>query len=509
MSLLMDALKKAEKAKQDADKGDSSVVQADVEKTALDAAGTEVKSNSALEERFTGKQTEDIFQDIENPGAQTEVPVDAQSISLEPRPDLDQANIEQTIITPAVEPKDETPPAVAAAVTEPAAQVAPVEAIPVETIETPTLTLSDNNSSGTQKIDVPQDNRQANNFFTEKKPRAGIAAPNMIVAGAAGVVVLLLGLGGYSYYQSVSSELKSDINRAMDTVRRQQGLAGKEQNMNQVITPAVSVMPEKPASTRSEQTTLAQKPRVKTKTPSVNKSVVSQKAVAAPVKRAVKPVVSQAPVNKVLPEQKTPPIKVKRQLLPDNVYALLSQAYSAYQIGDDTKALSYYTRVLEIEFNNRDALLGLAAISVRNKQYEKARDTYLNLIENNPRDSVALSGLLSIQSNVDPDKSETQIKLLLDKEPGSSHLLFTLGSLYASQQRWAEAQDLFFKAYSSENNNADYAYNLAVSLDQLEQRGAALRYYRTALELVKQFPVTFSVSEVMGRINVLQEAFGG
>jgi len=62
-------------------------------------------------------------------------------------------------------------------------------------------------------------------------------------------------------------------------------------------------------------------------------------------------------------------------------------------LGHDGEALSIYSKVLQQEKNNRDAMLGLAAISDRNAQYEKARDTYLAILENNPQDSVAMSGL--------------------------------------------------------------------------------------------------------------------
>ena len=530
MSLLMDALKKAEKAKQDADQTDSPAESADAD---VKASGSMAENSGAGTDAIADYKPEKVLSSDEGVNeqsseTQTEVPVDAQSISLEPRPDLEQNNLEQTIITPTEESKNEPAAAVAPVVSEPvsepvpepvpeplvseAAVAAPAPSVsspaaPITNQDSPVLTLDDGRSTAVRsddvnKVDGSHEKQKARTFFTEKNAKTGFAAPNLIVVGVAAVVVLLLGVGGYSYYHAVSSELQSDINRAMETVRRQQSLVDADQ---QVIAPAKEVVTKKSVEivrpvTKSPVTKspVAKSP-VKMRVAAVKKPVVRQRAVA----KKTEPVERQ-----ILPARKSP-IKVKRQLVPDNIYALLSQAYSAYQLGDDNKALTYYTRVLEIEFNNRDALLGLAAISVRNRQFEKARDTYLSLIENNPRDSVALSGLLSIQSNVDPDKSETQIKLLLDKEPGSSHLLFTLGSLYATQQRWAEAQGAFFRAYSSENNNADFAYNLAVSLDQLEQRAAALRYYRVALELVKQSPVTFVVSDVMSRINVLQEALGG
>ena len=47
---------------------------------------------------------------------------------------------------------------------------------------------------------------------------------------------------------------------------------------------------------------------------------------------------------------------------------------------------------------------------------------------------------------------------------------------------WPDAQQAYFRAYSSVPDNADYAFNLAVGLDRLSQRKLALSYYQRALE---------------------------
>ena len=49
-----------------------------------------------------------------------------------------------------------------------------------------------------------------------------------------------------------------------------------------------------------------------------------------------------------------------------------------------------------------------------------------------------------------------------------------LGNQLAQQGRWSEAQQEYFKAFASEPDNADFAYNLAVSLDHLRQPKLAL-----------------------------------
>src|SRR5260221_13502771 len=62
--------------------------------------------------------------------------------------------------------------------------------------------------------------------------------------------------------------------------------------------------------------------------------------------------------------------------------------------------------------------------------------------------------------------------------PGPALLHFSLGTQYAQQSRWSEAQAAYFKAHSVDPENAHYAFNLAVSLDQLHQGKLALEFYQ-------------------------------
>jgi uncharacterized protein HemY len=92
----------------------------------------------------------------------------------------------------------------------------------------------------------------------------------------------------------------------------------------------------------------------------------------------------------------------------------------------------------------------------------------------------------------------------LFENPEQPSLYFTLGRLYATQARWAEAQQAFFDAYRLDSANPDYAYNLAVSLDRLEQVQSALDYYNVALGLATGTPAGFDPSAVTERIQTLE-----
>ena len=93
---------------------------------------------------------------------------------------------------------------------------------------------------------------------------------------------------------------------------------------------------------------------------------------------------------------------------------------------------------------------------------------------------VALRG-----QQLDPIAVESRVKSMLAANPEANVLHFTLGNQYAQQGRWAEAQQAYFKAFAANPENPDFAFNLAVSLDQLRQGKLALEYYRKALSLAE------------------------
>ena len=185
----------------------------------------------------------------------------------------------------------------------------------------------------------------------------------------------------------------------------------------------------------------------------------------------------------------------------------LTVAYQAYQAGDFLTAKASYQKVLNRRPDSRDARLGIAAIAVMEGNYNSAYRHYMYLLQQNPKDQVVNAALFNLQGNASGGVNESQLKLLLDQNPESPQVHFSLGSFYAGQSRWPEAQQAFFDAYSADKNNADYAYNLAVSLDQLGQAKPALSYYRTALKLADQTAVSFNTSKVLARIQKLSGPF--
>ena len=224
---------------------------------------------------------------------------------------------------------------------------------------------------------------------------------------------------------------------------------------------------------------------------------------AAPKPEAPKPVSSvppQAPTRAVRPvAPATPPA-------PPQVHPKVEAAYAAYQAGDIATARNEYQQALRDDPGNRDALLGLAATEVRGGRFEVAEAAYLRLLQADPRDAYAQAGLLALRSaRMDPIATESRVKSLLATDPSAHVLNFTLGNQLAQQGRWAEAQQEYFKAFAAEPDNPDFAYNLAVSLDQLRQPRQALDYYQRAITLAEKRGASFNLEAARGRAAQLSQ----
>jgi len=152
---------------------------------------------------------------------------------------------------------------------------------------------------------------------------------------------------------------------------------------------------------------------------------------------------------------------------------------------------------------DRDALLGVAALEIRAGRLQKASAIYYQLLRKNPRDALVQNALISLRDDVDPVTGESAVKNLLDANPDSANLHFNLGNLYARQQRWPEAQQAYFNAYRLDSKNPDYAYNLAISLDHLDKQRSALQFYRSAIDLADTHPASFQRAAALQRIGML------
>jgi Tfp pilus assembly protein PilF len=189
------------------------------------------------------------------------------------------------------------------------------------------------------------------------------------------------------------------------------------------------------------------------------------------------------------------------------VAPLIKDAYQALQDGKLDQAENLYRNALQSDGQNVDALLGLAGIAAQRGQSQQAIGFYERALELEPRNASAQAGLIALIGQADPQTSETRLKQLIAREP-SAFLHYSLGNLYAGQNQWPAAQQAYYQAFQLQPDNPDYAYNLAVGLEHLNQPKIALSYYRKAIDLsFRKGRATFDQNRVIERIGQLSARY--
>jgi tetratricopeptide (TPR) repeat protein len=195
-------------------------------------------------------------------------------------------------------------------------------------------------------------------------------------------------------------------------------------------------------------------------------------------------------------------IQISRNQPAPAVSPILMSAYNAYLAGNDSEAQALYKRVLQREYRNVDAMLGLGAIAERQGRIDDAFGWYQKVLELDPRNAVALS---AFANNVQDDQSKAlKLKNMLAENPNDANVHASLAAHYAEQSRWSEAQQSYFEAYRL-SATAENAFNLAVSLDQMGKPKLALPYYQQALGLLASSPsMVIDVATLQARITAIQ-----
>ncbi|MCK5718830.1 MAG: tetratricopeptide repeat protein [Thiomargarita sp.] len=358
------------------------------------------------------------------------------------------------------------------------------------------------------------------------------------------LAVIVVGMGGSFYYLTQPSSFVIATNGQNNSRRPMQLSTNNETNQADetfkvknsfTITKAPDTSP---TDTKDVLLSTAQKmdeipiktetPIIAAKTPVKNPTTIVSEPPKPQLKpqKIDKPIVTREiqkynfiqPVAKIIPNKEnnfqkistTPESKpnsgihiVKKRVKPQVNQQLLS-AYTAFQQGNYQTAQFGYSQVLQQDSKNYDALLGLASIHLQQQNIYLARQYYNKILQYYPKDSHAQ---VSFINTLDTSSSEieSQLKQLLQQSPESAYIHFNLGNIYARQGRWNKAQAAYFNALHYDKIQANYAYNLAISLDKLNQQQLALSYYQRALQLVKNQSIHFDVQALSKRIRTLKK----
>jgi len=196
-------------------------------------------------------------------------------------------------------------------------------------------------------------------------------------------------------------------------------------------------------------------------------------------------------------------IRVKPESGPVALDPALLEGYTALVGGDYPIAKRAYDQAAANDPSNVDALLGLATVAAATGDRSVALRHYRRVLELDPGNATAMAGLAATRGASGTPGDESALRSEIAQRPDPA-LHFALGNEFAAQARWADAQQAYFDAYRLDGANPDFAYNLAVALDQLDQSEPALTYYRKAEELARKRGAHFDKAALRSRIAQLE-----
>lgn len=344
-----------------------------------------------------------------------------------------------------------------------------------------------------QQGEHSQSNQQAaSTVFAAKQTRAkpGSSRNILLIAAVSLFVMLLIGFQLYNYIQSLSQPELIMPKPVAAVTPSPQPVQPIEPS---VISPPNEPGPiEKPVAQSSSS-----EPRVTDAEPETVAATVSRQ----PKATKAEPMTFGEPIE----ERRDTTMQVSKNNSGPRVSPELMGAYRAFNAGDDSEAQELYRKVLRTDLRNVDALLGMAAIAQRQGRLQDAMGWYGKVLEVEPRNPIAQAAMVNAVGQADPVTSESRIKNLLVQQPNSANLHAALGSLYTERGQWTAAQQSYFEAHRLEPGNPEYAFNLAISLDQLGKPSLALDYYKKTLELIQRNTTTsIDRHQLESRISQLQ-----
>jgi len=338
-------------------------------------------------------------------------------------------------------------------------------------------------------------------FVANKTVKAPTSKFALVILAVVGAILIWLGLQGYSYIkvlmmpEIVVVKSSSPIQQPKPAQITESTLANLP---TEVVTPNNETQAAPIAEASDDNANVASKGSASALDNQVPaKSNIAEDTIATEPKKASRKNTSASNEDKSIsgdvtykPEGSTKgkrkPLNLISRVSESSIDPILMGAYQAYTRGDDALAQQQYRQVLQRDVRNVDALLGMAAIAQRQGRDADALGWYQKVLEIEPTNTIAQSASISPSGNADPVTVESHIKNMLARQPEAANLHASLGNLYAEQNQWPSAQEAYFNASILAPNNADYAFNLAISLDQMGKAKLALKQYERALELVNQ-----------------------
>lgn len=200
-----------------------------------------------------------------------------------------------------------------------------------------------------------------------------------------------------------------------------------------------------------------------------------------------------------------PGIQITKRKLSPRSQSSLTAAEQALKAGHISNAEAAYRQALKESPNNITAMSSLAGLLAQQGNTQEAQALFLRILEKDPENLIAKTGLINIRAT-DPSNlsAGSKLKQLLTEHPKQAHLYASLGNFHARRNEWPAAQAAYFEAFALDSQNPDYAFNLAISLDQIGKPDIAINYYEKAVELFGKQPSQFNKADAERRLSELK-----
>lgn len=359
-------------------------------------------------------------------------------------------------------------------------------------------------------------------FVANKTVKTPSSKSALVILGVAGALLVWLGLQGYSYIKVLTAPDLPTVN-PLSTAPPLPPPPVIEQAPVEVATISPAELPEDIVINNQDAESVENQPSIDAPNSNANAAKVAEKPntpddiIEAEPKKSRTQKVSNTNDegfadgeasygSEPRSNSKRKPLKLVSKAPSSGVDPTLMAAYQAYTAGDDATAQRQYRQVLQRDVRNVDALLGMAAIAKRQGRDADAAGWYQRVLEIEPKNTIAQTASISPQASADVVGTESRIKSLLAQQPDAANLHAALGNLYAEQNAWPLAQEAYFNASRLAPANADYAFNLAIGLDQMGKSELALSQYQRALALLnKSGGASPDRATLEARIQVLQQ----
>jgi len=364
-------------------------------------------------------------------------------------------------------------------------------------------------------------------FVANNAAKTASSRTALLLLGVAGALMILLGLQGYKYIKALGvsevvvvtpapppvanvTAVGNDASpEPADVVANTQGEvdgAIDHTSATDVVAaeaPDSSVVVKQPALEKHKSAEKKVDEPMSAGEPAAGDVVFTHQSVSVAARKPAK--VDEAVRRESQVAEPKEPLKLVSKAQTAGVDPTLLAAYEAFNRGDDVSAQQKYRQVLQKDVRNVDALLGMAAIAQRQARNMDALGWYRKVTEIEPRNSIAQSAMADLEASTDTVGAESKIKSMLARQPDAANLHAALGNLYAAQNQWASAQAAYFSASQFAPISADYAFNLAISLEHLGKPKLALVQYQRALDLLNMTGAASpDRAQVEARVRALQ-----